>query len=73
MSSCFQRGRLACALLKQEATVRAQIQKHIVGAHVLQPDSLFGFVAIVFQINSAKEMENGQYEEHIAFGKGPPN
>ena len=48
VSGGSQGRRLACALLKQETTVRAQISNIAARAHVLCSKMLFQFVSIVF-------------------------
>ena len=46
MSRGSQGGRLACALLKQETTARAQISKNTARPHVMCSKMLFVFVSI---------------------------
>ena len=68
MSGGSQRGRLACALLKQETTVRAQISKIAARAHVLFSKMLFELVSIsiafVFKRKSRENRET-QCRKHI--------
>ena len=59
-----QRGRLACALLKQERTVRAQISKIAARAHVLCSKMLFQFVSIDFFQKCAKNYKESMSKTH---------
>ena len=65
MSGGSQRGRLACALLKQETTVRAQISKIAARAHVLCSKMLFQFVSIAIFPKHVRKNEKSRCQKHI--------